>query len=274
MIKRNLIKLFKEESKYTKKSLGQHFLTNQHIIEQIVASAEIDENCNIIEIGPGCGVLTEHLVDTPAHLTAVEIDTDLTYFLIRQFEDKTNFEVVNEDASKLDFRTLLNKDSKIVYVGNLPYNISVRILTQITNDIDRIKSVVFMFQKEVANRINAKPNSKEYSSLSVFASYYYEISKVRDIGGNNFMPNTKVQSTVLKFVPHKTRLLESSQEEEFFKFINTAFTQKRKTLKNNLRVIMDVTNILDELAIKPSVRAEELSIIDFVKLFNRISSEV
>ncbi len=274
MIKRNLIKLFKEESKYTKKSLGQHFLTNQHIIEQIVESADIDENCNIIEIGPGCGVLTEHLVDTPAHLTAVEIDTDLTYFLIRQFEDKTNFEVVNEDASKLDFSTLLDKDSKIVYVGNLPYNISVRILTQITHDIDRIKSVVFMFQKEVANRINAKPNSKEYSSLSVFASYYYDIVKVRDIGGNNFMPNTKVQSTVLKFTPHKSRLLESTKEEEFFKFINVAFTQKRKTLKNNLRVIIDVTNILEELDIKPSVRAEELSIIDFVKLFNRISSEV
>jgi len=265
---RNLIKIFREESGRTKKSLGQHFLTNNHIIDEIVSAADINDTDTIIEIGPGCGVLTEKLLLTSANLIAVEIDLSLTEFLTNQFSNLPNFSIINSDATQIEFATIAPTERSIIYIGNLPYNISVRIFSKICDDINRIKNAVFMFQKEVADRIIAKPKSKDYSSLSVFSSYYFSILKVRDLSGGNFMPNTLVQSTILKFTPHQIRQLDKHDEPLFFQLLKLSFKQKRKTLKNNLKDFIDIEFILSELKIKPSIRAEEVSLADFINIFN------
>ncbi len=131
-----------------------------------------------------------------------------------------------------------------------------------------IKNMVFMFQKEVADRIIAKPNSKAYSSLSVFTSYFFDTIKIKDISGANFWPNANVMSTVLKFVPKKEREFTGEKEQQFFKFLHHAFRQKRKTLKNNLHDIDDISSLLSQAGLINTSRAEELTLEKFKELFN------
>lgn len=268
----NLLEAFKNESKFTKKSLGQHFLTNRHILDEIVESSGASPEENIIEIGPGCGVLTQLFADKGAHVKALEIDAELTEFLKRYLFYYQNLEIINGNALTADFSTFF-PHKPVTFAGNLPYNLSVKIFERAALSKLEIKSMVFMFQKEVADRIAASANTKAYSSLSVFASYLFDIKKIRDIGGGNFWPNAKVMSTVLKFTPKKHRQLSENEEGEFFNFLRRVFTQKRKTIKNNLRNINNIDNILSSIGLTLNIRAEQLDVDTFIRLFRSINAQ-
>ena len=267
----NLLEAFKNEEGFTKKRFGQHFLTNKHFLEQIIQSANIESDDNVIEIGPGCGVLTQLIADSGASVTAVEIDESLIEFLTRYLFFYKNLSFINKDGAYIDYNTIY-PDKKVIIIGNLPYNVSVKIFEQ-TAMRKNIKNMVFMFQKEVADRITAKPNSKAYSSLSVFASYFFNMTKIRDISGNNFWPNANVVSTVVKFEPKNEYLLNKDEETIFFKFLRTAFKQKRKTLKNNLSEINNIISCLEDTGLSSTSRAEELDLNTFINLFKVIYNE-
>ena len=257
----NLLEAFKNEDSFTKKKFGQHFLTNKAILDKIIEAANITENDNVIEIGPGCGVLTQLITETKASTIALEIDTELMEFLNRYL-----FFYKNQDASTADYDKIY-EDKPVIIIGNLPYNVSVKIFEKAAMR-KNIKNMVFMFQKEVADRIIAKPNSKAYSSLSVFTSYFFDTIKIKDISGANFWPNANVMSTVLKFVPKKEREFTGEKEQQFFKFLRHAFRQKRKTLKNNLHDIDDISSLLSQAGLINTSRAEELTLEKFKELFN------
>lgn len=267
----NLLNAFKKEARLTKKCLGQHFLTNRHILEEIVQASGATAGENVIEIGPGCGVLTQLFAETGANVKAVEIDADLTEFLRRYLFYYENLSIINENALDVQFADLF-PGQPVIFAGNLPYNLSVKIFERAALSGVETKTMIFMFQKEVADRIAAKPNSKIYSSVSVFASYLFEIEKIRDIGGGNFWPNAGVMSSVLRFTPKSTRPLSESEEKDFFIFIRKAFSQKRKTLKNNFRDIMNIDDILLSTGLALQTRAEELSPEIFIKLFRNLNA--
>ena len=177
----NLLEAFKNEDSFTKKKFGQHFLTNKAILDKIIEAANITENDNVIEIGPGCGVLTQLITETKASTIALEIDTELMEFLNRYLFFYKNLTIINQDASTADYDKIY-EDKPVIIIGNLPYNVSVKIFEKAAMR-KNIKNMVFMFQKEVADRIIAKPNSKAYSSLSVFTSYFFDTIKIKDISG-------------------------------------------------------------------------------------------
>lgn len=264
-----LINRFRAEYQRTKKSLGQHFLTNSHFIEEIADAAELSGSSPVIEIGPGSGMLTEALAKRTNFITAIELDDTAAEFL---HNNKSEFfphlEIIHSDVTKVALNEIYEKP--VTVVGNLPYNLSVKIVGHCTNYIDSIRLMVFMFQKEVAQRIAAQPGNKDYSSLSVFCGYHYEIKKIRDIGGGNFWPNANVMSTVLTFAPKTSRKLQGEEEQRFLSFIYSAFRQKRKTLKNNLKNIQKLDDALNHLNISQSVRAEQLSIDEFIEVFRYV----
>lgn len=171
----NLLDIYKREFGYTKKKFGQHFLTSKQFIDMIAESLASAECRQIVEIGPGCGVLTHAMLEKGASVTAVEIDEDLAEFLPRYLFIYKGFKVINADFMLITEDQL--PDGKIAFAGNLPYNVSVDILMHCVKFFHKIEKMTFMFQKEVADRINAKPNNKEYTSLSVITSYFFEKKK-------------------------------------------------------------------------------------------------
>lgn len=267
----NLLEAFRSEQGRTKKSFGQHFLTNPGILDSIVKASGAADGVPVIEIGPGCGVLTVRLLDTGTELTAVEIDRDLAEFLTRYLHIMKNFRLVNSDVLKVDLGSLY-PEKKVSIVGNLPYNVSVKIFEHCTAYLPAIDRMVFMFQKEVADRIAAEPGTKAYSSLSVFASYHFTMKKVRDIGGGNFWPNANVMSSVVTFTPVKERPFSGQREEAFLRMVRECFTLKRKTLRNNLTKYPNIESIIQSAGYKPTIRGEEMSLADFVRFFEHAES--
>jgi 16S rRNA (adenine1518-N6/adenine1519-N6)-dimethyltransferase len=248
---------------YPKKGLGQHFLTNPAYIAKIADAARITPDTPVIEIGPGAASLTAELLHRSKRVKVIEFDREAAKFIKDTFPQ---IDAINADVLKTDISALF--EEKAVIVGNLPYNISVKILEHCTCHLNSFKRLVFMFQSEVADRLIAAPGNKIYSSLSVYAAYHYAIRRVCRIGGGNFFPKTRVSSSVLEFTPHEKRLLPSEREGGFFDFVKSSFQQKRKTLKNN--TIFTPTR-LKELGFSESVRAEQLALTDFIKLYDSLS---
>ncbi|GAB1537335.1 16S rRNA (adenine(1518)-N(6)/adenine(1519)-N(6)) -dimethyltransferase RsmA [Geovibrio sp. ADMFC3] len=265
----DLLKLFKEEQRRTKKAFGQHFLTNTHILDLIVSSAEIEKGDHVLEIGPGCGVLTHKLLEAGANVTAVDIDGELVSFLNRYLHVYKNFRVIHSDF--MEFDTSLLETDRLKIIGNLPYNVSVDITAKCTELHSITDRMIFMYQKEVADRIAAKSGSKAYSSISVMTDYFYDKKKIKDISGGNFFPNTKVFSSILKFTPHTKE--DVGDEKEFLSFLRRCFTQKRKTLRNNLMGVENPENMIEKAELKPSIRAEEMNLEDFIRLFKVINDK-
>ncbi|WP_022849929.1 16S rRNA (adenine(1518)-N(6)/adenine(1519)-N(6))-dimethyltransferase RsmA [Limisalsivibrio acetivorans] len=265
----DLLSIFKSEAGRTKKYFGQHFLTNPHILELIAESAGVGKGSNVMEIGPGCGVLTHRFLERGASVQAVEIDGDLASFLKRYLHIYPGFSVINEDFLKADLSLIEGED--LIIAGNLPYNVSVDITVRCTDLHSRTKSMVFMYQKEVADRINAKPKTRNYSSITVLTDYYYTKKKVRDISGGQFWPNTKVTSTILLFTPRERQLEDSETEQRFLTFVRTCFQKKRKTLRNNMAAHGNASELIRRAGFKESIRAEEMELEDFIKLFRIIN---
>lgn len=267
----DLLDIYKNEYGYTKKKFGQHFLTSRHTIDDIAQSLADAECKNVVEIGPGCGVLTIAMLEKGVGVTSVEIDEDLAKFLPRYLFIYPKFKLIHSDFMLIEESQL--PEGKIAFAGNLPYNVSVEILMHCVKFFHRIEKMTFMFQKEVADRINAKPNCKEYSSLSVISSYFFTMKKLKEISGGQFWPNTKVRSTVLEFYPRE-RHFDIEREKRFLEMVRNSFVLKRKTLKNNLmKSIENIEEILEKAGLAQNIRGEQMTLADFIRLFETYDAQ-
>ncbi|MBC8305577.1 MAG: ribosomal RNA small subunit methyltransferase A [Pelagibacterales bacterium] len=242
-----------------KKSLGQNFLTDKNIIKSIVDIGFIADNDVILEVGPGTGNLTEFIFKkNPKQIYAIEKDYNLVNFLNEKFEGK--IKIINEDILNFKINNISNE--KFIIYGNLPYNISTQILTQWIVDqqqFSSIKKLILMFQKEVANRIIAKTNSKNYGRLSIISNWKLNIKKEFDINPKSFFPKPKVDSTLLSFVPKKD-FFYIKKPKNLEKITRIFFNQRRKMIKNPLRQIFkDPDQIAEKLKLNINLRPQNLS---------------
>jgi 16S rRNA (adenine1518-N6/adenine1519-N6)-dimethyltransferase len=246
-----------------KKSLGQNFLTDKNIIKSIVNIGYIENSDVILEVGPGTGNLTEFIFKkNPKQIYAIEKDYNLVNFLNEKFEGK--IKIINEDILNFKINNISNE--KFIIYGNLPYNISTQILAQWIVDQQQfgsIKKLILMFQKEVANRIIAKINSKNYGRLSIISNWKLNIKKEFDINPKSFFPKPKVDSTLLSFVPRKD-FFHIKKPANLEKITRIFFNQRRKMIKNPLRQIFkDPDQIAEKLKLNINLRPQNLSLKNY-----------
>ena len=268
-----------------KKSFGQNFLTDTNILQKIVDTAEVDDQVNVIEIGPGIGALTEFLAERAAEVMAFEIDHRLVPILADTLRDFDNVTVVNEDILKVDLaqhiQNFKNPDLPIKVVANLPYYITTPILMHLIESGIPFSEFVVMMQKEVADRISAQPNTKAYGSLSIAVQYYMTAKVAFIVPRTVFVPAPNVDSAILKMVRRSEPAVAVEDEKFFFKVSKASFTHRRKTLWNNLtgyfgktEEIKDkLTKALDQAGLSPSVRGEALSLEEFASLTDALKGQ-
>ena len=250
-----------------KKALGQHFLTDQSIAMKIVDSLSQSEIRDVLEIGPGMGVLTQYLLKRDdLELKLVELDVESVEYLLTHFPGMQG-KLYQADYLKLDIHTLFSGQYRVI--GNFPYNISSQIFFKILEDKDRVPEVVCMIQKEVAERIAEKPGSKTYGILSVLLQAWYDIDYIVSVGSGAFCPPPKVQSAVIR-LRRNSRSSLGCDEKLFKTVVKTAFNQRRKTLRNALKPLLNES--IDSSDPVFDLRAERLSVEDFVALTNLISA--
>lgn len=252
-----------------KKSLGQNFLIDNNIIKKISDSINPTKDDLIIEIGPGAGALTKELIKKDADVICFEIDTRLKEIL--ENLDSTKLKVNFIDFLKVDLKEYISsKYNKLYFVGNLPYYITTAIINKIISESNP-EEITIMVQKEVGDRFTAKPNTREYNSLSVFLQYNFDIETVCKVSKNSFEPKPKVDSVVVKF--KKKEKLKVINEEHFYKLVKDSFTQKRKNLRNNLKSYdLDTINkVLTPFGKDLTSRAESLSIEEFISISNELN---
>lgn len=268
-----------------KKSFGQNFLTDTNILQKIVDTAEIDDQVNVIEIGPGIGALTEFLAERAAEVMAFEIDHRLVPILADTLRDFDNVTVVNEDILKVDLaqhiQNFKNPDLPIKVVANLPYYITTPILMHLIESGIPFSEFVVMMQKEVADRISAQPNTKAYGSLSIAVQYYMTAKVAFIVPRTVFVPVPNVDSAILKMVRRPEPAVAVEDEKFFFKVSKASFTHRRKTLWNNLtgyfgktdEVKDKLTKALDQTGLSPSVRGEALGLEEFASLADALKGQ-
>ena len=255
-----------------KKMFGQNFIVDENIINSIINVSNIDKDTLVIEIGPGAGSLTYKLAQSAKEVLCYEIDTTLKDVLNETLKDCTNVKIIYEDFLKTNvIDELKNHDyNKLYVVANLPYYITTPIIVKIIEDGIDVDKMDLMVQKEVGDRFKAKPGTKEYSSLSIYLNYYFNVKKVLDISKNVFLPKPNVDSIVVEF--SKKEKIELKNKELFFKLVRDSFTQKRKTLRNNLKEydLNKIEEILKKYNYDLSVRAEQLDIDIFIDIANNL----
>ena len=240
-----------------KKHLGQHFLTDDNIAARIVAS--LKENDNVLEIGPGTGVLTKHLLQIKDfNLKVIEIDRESVEYLLQQYPE-LNGKIISADFLHYDLKSLF--DNHFTIIGNFPYNISTQILFKVLDYRDMVKEVVGMFQKEVAVRIASGPGTKDYGILSVLLKAFYNIEYLFTVNENVFIPPPKVKSAVIRITRNEINKL-NCDEKLFFTVVKTAFNQRRKTLRNALSSLQ--FNADEKLVYLFTKRAEQLRVEEFI----------
>lgn len=255
-----------------KKKFGQNFIIDENIIDTIINKAKIDKSTLVLEIGPGAGALTYKLASTAKNVLAYEIDVTLKEILKNNLQEFNNVDIIYEDFLKADVVKQIKKYNfeKLYVVANLPYYITTPILIKIIEDKIAVDKIVVMVQKEVGDRFKAKPNSKDYSSLSVYLNYYFNTKKLLDVSRNVFIPKPNVDSIVVEF--SKKERLPLKDEKIFFKLVRDAFKQKRKNIKNNLKNydLNKIEEILKKYNFDLTVRAEQLDIDIFIDIANNI----
>ncbi len=262
-----------------RKRFGQNFLHDQNIIDRIISSIAASNNQHLVEIGPGKGAITEHLVAVAGQLDVIELDRDLVKVLEEQFSGRENFHIHSIDALKFDFSTLVNEGSsdKIRLVGNLPYNISTPLIFHLLKNADIIEDIHFMLQKEVVGRMTAEPGSKIYGRLSILVQYLCHAQLLFIVPPGAFDPAPKVDSAIVQLTPinfasesdsNRVLLKGNAGPDDLAYIAREAFSQRRKTLRNNLKKILSAEQII-QCDIDPGIRAEMLSINEFVALTNQ-----
>lgn len=265
------------------KSLGQNFLTDGNIVDQIVDSANAGPHDLVIEVGPGVGVLTAAAAQTAGKVVAVEIDKNLIPILRETLSEFSNIEIINQDILKTNLEEILAQNEEIggkprtgvKIIGNLPYYITTPIIMKLLEDGVPAESITIMLQKEVADRILASPGSKTYGALSVAVQYYAEVSPVAHVPKEVFVPRPKVDSAVIRLDLRKEKPVELCDEAAFFATIRGGFGQRRKTLLNSLTGVLgrtkeEINTIMEQVGIDQKRRAETLSIKEFADLANAI----
>ena len=254
------------------KGLGQNFLLDAAVLDKIAEAAEIDEG--VMEIGPGFGVLTKRLCETGKKVVSVEIDRRLIPVLEYTLAEFDNVKIVERDIMKTDVRALIKEefgDAKISIAANLPYYITTPIITKLIEEKLPIKNIVVMVQKEVAERIAAKPGKKDYGAISVLCQYYTKPSMVAVVPAGSFFPAPKVDSAVLCMKLLDEPGVRVEDEKCFFKVVRASFAQRRKTLLNCLASGFGydkpiIENMLGSIGIDPKIRGEKLSLAEFAKI--------
>ena len=256
-----------------KKMYGQNFIIDENTINNIVNLSGIDDNTLVIEIGPGAGSLTYKLSKLAQNVLCYEIDTTLKDLLESNLEDLNNVEIIYEDFLKRNVLVDIKKykHKKLYVVANLPYYVTTPIISKFIDDKIPVDKMVIMVQKEVGNRFKAEPNTKEYNSLSIFLNYYFDIKKIMDVSRNVFIPKPNVDSIVLE-LKRKEKKYNVKNEKLFFQLVKDSFKQKRKTLKNNLinYDLNKISEVLEKYGLTINVRAENLSIEQFIEMSNNL----
>lgn len=267
--------LLNNNFKFSKK-YGQNFIVDENIINNMINKSKIDKDTLVIEIGPGAGSLTYKLALNSKYVLAYEIDNSLKEILDFNLKDIDNVSIIFEDFLTRNVKEDLKKyDYKKLYVvANLPYYITTPIIVKLIEDDLEVDKIVVMVQKEVGDRFKAKPNSKDYSSLSIYLNYYYDVCKIMDVSRNVFMPKPNVDSIVIEF-NKKENLLFLKNKDLFFKLVRDSFKQKRKNIKNNLKDYnLDIiSKVLAKYGFDLSVRAEQLGIDVFVSIANELDKK-
>lgn len=262
------------------KSLGQNFLIDENIILKIIEGSEINKNDVIIEVGPGIGTLTQYLAEMSKKVLAIEIDKSLIPVLDETLGSYDNVEVINSDVLDLDLKKLVSDKfpgEKVKVVANLPYYVTTPIIMKFLEEEVPVKDIVVMVQKEVADRLKAKPKTKDYGSLSVAVQYYSQPEIVTRVPRSVFIPNPNVESTVIRLKVLDNPQVQVADRKIFHKVVRASFAKRRKTLLNslsfsNLELNKDqIKETLVACDIDPRRRGETLDIEEFAALSNKIS---
>lgn len=258
------------------KKFGQNFLIDSNVLESIIRGAEITKDDFVLEIGPGIGTMTQYLCEAARQVVAVEIDKMLIPILEDTLSEYDNVEVINQDVLKVDIKSLAdekNNGKPIKVVANLPYYITTPIIMGLFESGVPIDSITIMVQKEVADRMQTGPGSKDYGALSLAVQYYATAKVILNVSATCFMPRPNVDSAVIKLTRHKEPTVNVADEKLMFKIIRASFNQRRKTLQNGLynsselRIPKEKTvAALEELGLTPTIRGEKLSLEEFAQL--------
>lgn len=265
------------------KKFGQNFLIDGHVLDKIIRSANITKDDFVLEIGPGIGTMTQYLAEAAREVAAVEIDKALIPILEDTLSSYDNITVINEDVLKLDIKQLVmerNGGRPVKVVANLPYYITTPIIMGLFESHVPIDSITVMVQKEVAQRMQSGPGSKDYGALSLAVQYYAEPYIVANVPPNCFMPRPKVGSAVIRLTTYKEAPIDVKDERLMFRIIRASFNQRRKTLVNGLNNSPEIpiskeiiAEAIEELGVSPTIRGEALTLSEFAKLSNIISGK-
>lgn len=260
------------------KRFGQNFLIDAHVLEKIVSAAGITKDDCVLEIGPGIGTMTQYLAESAGQVIAVEIDTNLLPILADTLKDYSNVKVINQDILKVDINELVkeyNNGRLIKVVANLPYYITTPIIMGLFESNVPIDNITVMVQKEVADRMQVGPGSKDYGALSLAVQYYASPYIVANVPPNCFIPRPNVGSAVIRLTRYKEPPVQVNDPKLMFKLIRASFNQRRKTLQNGLNNSPEISfskeeiaKAIESLGVSPSVRGEALSLEQFAQLAN------
>jgi len=269
--------LLRENGLYAKKGFGQNFLIDDNILENIVEVGNVEEQDTIVEIGPGLGNLTEYLLEKAKSVIAFEIDPDMINILNTRFAENSKLTIINEDIMKVDLSKYI-ESKKVKVIANLPYYITTPILFKLLEYRNHISKIVIMVQKEVADRLLAKPHSKDYGVLTVNTNYICDVSRVTNVPNTSFIPAPNVTSSVVCLEINLEKTSSIEDEKIFNKLVKAAFSARRKKLINSLvnANVFDINkeeyeSMLKDLELSENARAEELSIELYIEFANKIA---
>ncbi|SET72921.1 dimethyladenosine transferase [Lacrimispora sphenoides] len=272
------IEIIKKYEFAFQKKFGQNFLIDTHVLDKIIAAAGVTKDDCVLEIGPGIGTMTQYLAENARHVVAVEIDSNLIPILNETLADYENVTVIHADILKVDINQIteqFNGGRPIKVVANLPYYITTPIIMGLFENKVPIDNITVMVQKEVADRMQVGPGTKDYGALSLAVQYYAEPYIVANVPPNCFMPRPNVGSAVIRLTRHKEPLVKAEDSGLMFRLIRASFNQRRKTLQNGLNNSPEIpftkeqiTEAVESLGLGPSVRGEALTLEQFASLSN------
>lgn len=254
-----------------RKRFGQNFLIDHGIIRDIVRAVHPQKNDLIVEIGPGKGAITQLLADSCDNLSVIELDRDLVPWLKVKFEKHPNFQLYQADALQFDFAQLIKNDQPLRIVGNLPYNISTPLIFHLLSYSSKVRDMHFMLQKEVVKRMAAQAGDSAYGRLGIMVQYYCAVENLFEVPPTSFDPAPKVDSAIVRLVPYEEIPYKATNIKTLENLVNVAFQQRRKTLRNALKQLL-APEVIEQLPIDTSARAEEISLSDYVATSNLLDS--
>jgi len=277
-IPRNTIEILQKYNFNFQKKYGQNFLIDTHVLEKIISAANVGEEDFVLEIGPGIGTMTQYLCEHGREVAAVEIDKNLIPILEDTLSAYANVQIIHQDILKMDINRLVhekNQGKPIKVVANLPYYITTPIIMGLFESHVPIESITIMVQKEVADRMQVGPGTKDYVALSLAVQYYANPEIVANVPPNCFMPRPKVGSAVIRLTRHQQAPVKVMQERQMFALIRASFNQRRKTLVNGLNNAADISyskeqvvQALEKMGLPANVRGETLTLEQFARLSN------